>query len=114
MLADDTGPNHHNATTETYLTPAELGDVLKLALRTVRRRVKNDGWPHWGSGATLRFSPEDVAAIKAMHAHPARNAPPVPVPTFDIALAVKGIQRLNRHQQQANARDRKSTGAGTT
>jgi hypothetical protein len=92
---------------EAYLTAAELGELLKLAPRTVRRRVKSDGWPHWGEGAWMRFSPEDVAAIKAMYAQPARNAPTGPVLAFDVALAIKGIQLLNRRKQLADARDGK-------
>jgi len=80
---------------DAYLTVAELGQLLKLTPRTVRRRVKNEGWPHWGEGAGMRFSPEHCASIKAMGEHvPQPAAEP---PAFDLARAVAGINRMNRH-----------------
>jgi excisionase family DNA binding protein len=81
--------------TGTYLTADELGVLLNLTPRTVRKRVKTGKYPHWGSGRTLRFSPEHVAAIKALDDHPAQAAPAPP--TFDLMEAARGIQRRNRH-----------------
>lgn len=114
MPADDTRLNHHSTAAKTYLTPAERGELLKLAPRTVRRRVNDDGWPHWGSGASLRFSPENVAAIEAMEAHhPACTAPPLPPPTLDLGRVLKGLQRLDRAKDRADARGGKSAGPRT-
>ena len=80
---------------DAYLTVAELGELLKLPPRTVRRRVKAEGWPHWGEGSGMRFSPDDVAAIDALHRPVPQDSPPVPA--VDLAVAISGIKRLNRH-----------------
>lgn len=53
---------------ENLLTPAEVGVILggKSARWVIEARLKY-GWPHWGAGRTILFTPEHVEEIKRRH-----------------------------------------------
>lgn len=51
----------------TYLTPAELGEHLGATEENVLRWRRQYGWPSLKIGNHIRFSPEHVQQIEALH-----------------------------------------------
>lgn len=62
---------------EKWLKPEELAELVGLAPTTVRDMVTKRAIPHTRLGKkTVRFTPEDVEAIKKKFAEPAITATP--------------------------------------
>jgi excisionase family DNA binding protein len=67
----------------SYHTPDEVAALFKVSRRVVTRHANTGEWPHTRVGLVMRFSDEDVAAIRAICERPARTAatPPQPSPS---------------------------------
>lgn len=56
------------------LTIPELAELLQMSEKWVKRRVSARAIPHHRRGRAVRFTPDDVAAIRAMDAEPVQTA----------------------------------------
>lgn len=59
---------------EQLITIGELAELFQISRSTAYRLKKSQAWPHIRFGTEIRFSPENVEAIKALNA----QAPPEP------------------------------------
>ncbi|MFI2563054.1 helix-turn-helix domain-containing protein [Paenarthrobacter sp. NPDC018779] len=61
---------------DVLYTLEELSAILKVSRSTIFRLKKRDNWPHHKFGSEIRFSAEDIAAIKAIyHQQPQPETP---------------------------------------
>ena len=63
---------------EPLLTITELAELFKISRSTAYRMKKEQRWPHIRFGTEIRFSQENLEAIKALNAQtptPDRRAP---------------------------------------
>ncbi|MEV7661802.1 helix-turn-helix domain-containing protein [Paenarthrobacter sp. NPDC089316] len=56
-------------------TLMEVADMFKISRSTVFRLKKSQDWPHHQFGSEIRFSQEDVEAIRAKNQKPQPRAP---------------------------------------
>lgn len=68
----------------------EVADLFRISRSTAFRMMKEQGWPRHKFGTEIRFSAEDVAAIRAMN----REVPPVPKVAPTVGT------RANRRKRQ--------------
>jgi len=52
---------------EPLLTIGELADLFQISRSTAYRLKKSQAWPHIRFGTEIRFSQENVEAIKALN-----------------------------------------------
>lgn len=80
---------------EEYVTAMELAGVLRVSVWTVYRLKKKHGWPHSGVGRGIRFSRDDVAAIKIqIQIHKAGDQSTEPDPGYTPAQLARARERL--------------------
>ena len=63
---------------EPLITIGELAELFKISRSTAYRMKKEQSWPHIRFGTEIRFSQENLEAIKALNAQtpaPDRRAP---------------------------------------
>jgi len=63
---------------EPLITITELAELFKISRSTAYRMKKEQRWPHIRFGTEIRFSQENLEAIKALNAQtpaPDRRAP---------------------------------------
>jgi len=63
---------------EALITITELAELFKISRSTAYRMKKEQSWPHIRFGTEIRFSQENLEAIKALNAQtpaPDRRAP---------------------------------------
>ena len=63
---------------EALITITELAELFKISRSTAYRMKKEQRWPHIRFGTEIRFSQENLEAIKALNAQtpaPDRRAP---------------------------------------
>jgi excisionase family DNA binding protein len=71
-------------------TIGEVAELFKISRSTAYRLKKADSWPHHRFGTEIRFSDEDIEAIRAKY----QQAPPEP------RRAPKVGTRSNRRNKQ--------------
>ena len=59
---------------DKLITIGELAELFQISRSTAYRLKKEQSWPHIRFGTEIRFSPENIEAIKALNA----QAPPEP------------------------------------
>jgi len=57
------------------LTIPELAELLQVSDKWVKRKIAARQLPHHRRGRLVRFTPDDVAAIRDMDAVPVQTAP---------------------------------------
>lgn len=60
----------------TYLTPADLAEEFRTDVPTILRWRLAHSWPSMKFGKQIRFTPEHVEQIKALHEAKAEAATP--------------------------------------
>lgn len=63
---------------DPLITITELAELFKISRSTAYRMKKEQSWPHIRFGTEIRFSQENLEAIKALNAQtpaPDRRAP---------------------------------------
>ena len=89
----------HDADAEGFYTPDDLAAILKLTRAQVLRRRTELGWPHHKIGAAVRFSQDDLDAIKAStHVTPATPTTAARV-TERPALSGQTARSANRRRR---------------
>lgn len=58
------------------LTAQELADLFRIGPERVKRHCTNGEWPYTKFGRNIRFTPEQVQAIVAIHAHQEQQPAP--------------------------------------
>ena len=75
---------------ERLITIGELAELFQISRSTAYKLKKLQSWPHILLGTEIRFSPEDVEAIKAIN----HKTPPPPKTVPNVGT------RANRRKKQ--------------